>query len=216
MISESHTSTFEWIFLTDDNRDHAKPCDFAHWLYSDQKLYWISGKAGSGKSTLMKFIISADQTRHLLLPDTIILSHYLWSPGDSMQNSVNGVLLSLLYKLLLKEPALANILLEDIEHIALKDNVNDWSHSELRRSLLQVTSLCQKPLAIFLDGLDEISSSDGPFELLGLIDEISAIPGVKVKICVASRPEPVFQRRYISFPNLKLQDPNSSGYSESL
>ena len=116
----------------------------------------------------------------------------------------------LLYKLLLKVPALADILLEDIKNIALKDNVNDWSHSELRRSLLQTFSSCQKPLAIFLDGLDEISSSDGPFELLGLIDEISAIPGVKVKICVASRPEPVFQRRYISFPNLKLQDLTSS------
>jgi hypothetical protein len=210
MIKESHTNTFEWIFSTEDNKDDGKRCDFAHWLCSDQKLYWVSGKAGSGKSTLIKFIISANQTRDLLPLDTIILSYYLWSPGDSMQNSVKGMLLSLLYKLLLKEPALAEILLQDIEYISLKDNVNDWSHTELRRSFIQTLSFCQKPLAIFLDGLDEISSSDGPFELLGLIDEISAIAGVKVKICVASRPEPIFQSRYMSSPNLRLQDLTSS------
>ena len=36
--------------------------------------------------------------------------------------------------------------------------------------------------------------SEGPLEIIDLVDELSAIPGVK--ICVSSRPEPAYKKRY--------------------
>lgn len=48
-IEAHYSSTLEWIY---ENKD----LGFTEWLQGDQRLYWISGKPGSGKSTLMKFI----------------------------------------------------------------------------------------------------------------------------------------------------------------
>ena len=56
-VHEAHEATFRWIFEDPEGR----PCvwdNFCEWLQSDQRLYWITGKAGSGKSTLMRFISS--------------------------------------------------------------------------------------------------------------------------------------------------------------
>ncbi len=50
MVSEAHENTFLWILEADEAE-------------SDQRLYWITGKAGSGGSTLMKFFIQPYSTR---------------------------------------------------------------------------------------------------------------------------------------------------------
>ncbi|KAK5091855.1 hypothetical protein LTR70_001166 [Exophiala xenobiotica] len=41
---------------------------FTRWLMQsqDDTIFWISGKPGSGKSTLMKYIVSSPQTQHFL------------------------------------------------------------------------------------------------------------------------------------------------------
>ena len=66
-IKPPSTGTFEWIFddstpeedpeqaENDRVRDHLRG-KFARWLRSDELLFWISGKAGSGKSSLMSLI----------------------------------------------------------------------------------------------------------------------------------------------------------------
>jgi len=52
-ITARYSETFEWIF--DAKSD--KPWDsFPEWLRSGNGVFWISGKAGAGKSTLMKFL----------------------------------------------------------------------------------------------------------------------------------------------------------------
>ena len=39
---------------------------FVDWLKQEDGLYWVSGKPGSGKSTLMKFLSAHDTTlKHL-------------------------------------------------------------------------------------------------------------------------------------------------------
>ena len=50
-VIDSHRATFDWIFSEDGP-------GFAQWLKDGKGVYWIYGKAGSGKSTLMKFISS--------------------------------------------------------------------------------------------------------------------------------------------------------------
>ncbi|KAJ0274370.1 hypothetical protein Brms1b_008773 [Colletotrichum noveboracense] len=59
-IPVAHGKTFEWIFSepsTSPPEGRNPPWDNFHgWLTSDEVLYWVTGKPGSGKSTLMKFL----------------------------------------------------------------------------------------------------------------------------------------------------------------
>ncbi|KAI0126414.1 hypothetical protein BJ170DRAFT_733728 [Xylariales sp. AK1849] len=48
---------------TDISRSNVHWDNFLHWLESGEHVYWIGGKPGSGKSTLMKYIVCDDITR---------------------------------------------------------------------------------------------------------------------------------------------------------
>ncbi|KAJ0305294.1 hypothetical protein COL5a_008918 [Colletotrichum fioriniae] len=66
---------------------------FVDWLEDDtRKIYWISGKPGSGKSTLMKYIETNDSNIKNREPAVRFISHYLWRPGTFMQQSIKGLL----------------------------------------------------------------------------------------------------------------------------
>lgn len=62
VVSKAHKQTFEWM-LQDPEDDSRPPTGFKEWLRSHNGIYWIAGKAGSGKSTLMKFL--SDHERSL-------------------------------------------------------------------------------------------------------------------------------------------------------
>lgn len=49
-IRVAHNQTLSWLFGDETQRS---PATLDEWLVSDDDLYWISGKPGSGKSTLM-------------------------------------------------------------------------------------------------------------------------------------------------------------------
>ncbi|TID01796.1 hypothetical protein CH35J_004569 [Colletotrichum higginsianum] len=54
-IKPAHKGTFEWIYSEPRlGANGATWTNFHDWLQNDSGIYWISGKAGSGKSTLMK------------------------------------------------------------------------------------------------------------------------------------------------------------------
>lgn len=55
-VADAYTRTFEWIFQGSDDCP-GQWSNFVDWLQSGDRLYWITGKAGSGKSTLMKYIL---------------------------------------------------------------------------------------------------------------------------------------------------------------
>jgi len=57
-ITDRHRETFEWIFY-ENTPEHIADVSwdsFSQWLKNPSQLYWITGKAGAGKSTLMKFL----------------------------------------------------------------------------------------------------------------------------------------------------------------
>ena len=112
-IPDAYRHTYEWIFQNigweDDIRSDTphKWANFAQWLVSEGSgVYWIHGKAGSGKSTLMSFVIQDPRTGDILKkwagPNSALLtpSFFFWESGTLMQKSVQGLLQSLLYQLL--------------------------------------------------------------------------------------------------------------------
>ena len=64
-IVEAHETTFEWIFGNSGDANSPER-RFLEWLENDNGSFWISGKPGAGKSTLMKVLACADQTKRYL------------------------------------------------------------------------------------------------------------------------------------------------------
>jgi hypothetical protein len=52
-VIEAHPKTFEWAFC-DSTAEQCSWSNLSQWLRQGNSVYWICGKAGSGKSTLMK------------------------------------------------------------------------------------------------------------------------------------------------------------------
>lgn len=199
---------------------------FACWLTQPPgQPYWFCGKAGSGKSTLVKFVVENGKTRSCLeatYGPTIILEHFIWLVGQPIQRSMRGILLSLLYQFVrqLYYPHISKVVydqpqFQEAMHLlfvsgsktADKESPPDWSYEELQAGLMAVLHASPKMVCIFLDGLDEVESellSPIPKPVLDLVDKLCALPGVKV--CVSSRPEPAFRVRFSSCRQLALQN----------
>ncbi|KAI9172678.1 hypothetical protein HJFPF1_02188 [Paramyrothecium foliicola] len=148
--------------------------DFIHWLESGSDPYWIQGKPGSGKSTLVKFLINCGATKLLLnrwQKDTEIISHFFWRIGSEGQNTLKGLLCSIAHQLLSRDRTYIAHVLEQHTYAASKETRHDWSVPELRSFVMTSLERWSRPLCLFIDALDEIASN-GSRELMDVIQEL--------------------------------------------
>jgi hypothetical protein len=109
-ISSPNYKTFKCMFSSDTARKNA---DFPLWLASSSSsLFWITGKAGSGKSTLMKYVSDFQSKgegatlcrKHLgrwaRSSELATASFYFWASGAEIQASQKAMYQSLLFQLL--------------------------------------------------------------------------------------------------------------------
>ena len=102
-IVDAHKGTLEWIF--DESNQAVGPWDnLVQWLKCGKGTYWISGKAGAGKSTLMSFLTQDERTMTLLKiwggdSDVLIPKFFSWNAGTTMEKSIEGLLRSLLWQI---------------------------------------------------------------------------------------------------------------------
>lgn len=213
-IKENHSDTFAWIWK--DPRSTQKPwADFRAFLRGDTGAYWITGKAGSGKSTLMKYINNSeelDQELDFWRQDKplIYLSFYFWYNGTPEQKSERGVLLSLLHQILGAR--------KELIHIAFKERVRAMEVNpdppspfhletpELRRVIFAILKhLRDTKFFISVDGLDEYSRDRGSFTDVAQFF-LSFLQLQNVKLLVSSRPEREFEIEFETLPRLRLHD----------
>jgi hypothetical protein len=67
-VETAHYETFKWIFEDTapgaaEDRDHSTQQSFLDWLLTGNGIFHVSGKLGSGKSTLMKFLCEHDRNK---------------------------------------------------------------------------------------------------------------------------------------------------------
>jgi len=111
VLHEAHIRTFQWVFDSSSNQD-CQWDNFREWLEQSDGLYWIHGKAGSGKSTLMKYIWSRQLTKTYLSTwagdSELCAAHfYFWDLGtEKLHKSQLGLFRSLLFQILTELPNL--------------------------------------------------------------------------------------------------------------
>ncbi|KAK6079567.1 hypothetical protein SCUP234_05736 [Seiridium cupressi] len=181
---------------------------FCQWLLNEQQLFWISGKAGSGKSTLMRFLVDDGRTSVALnraRPGNLMLHAFIWNPGTDMQKSEKGIMCTLLHQVLSADPRAAAKLLNSYAQNIQKLSHHDWSVRELRSTLKQAVTLLGRRVCVFVDGLDEAEKLQGDASsVLHLVEFLRTMTGSK--LCVSSRPEPVFEKSLQYYPHMRLQD----------
>lgn len=201
-IQEAHRQTFQWALDTQGHsaggqRNVSQTKSLGTWLRGGSDVFWVSGKPGSGKSTLMKFISQEPKTIELLSqwasPKTaIIVRHYFWSGGTTMQRSLYGLLRTLLYEIVRQCPRIISAICPN--QWADTDSLN-WTVSALRTSFSNFINCCGKTdfnFCFFIDGLDE---HDGDhLELCKFLSGLTK--SANVKVCLSSRPWNVFDEAF--------------------
>ena len=102
-IAEAYKNTCAWIF--EDPAKRNLWANFRTWLENDQGCYWIEGKAGCGKSTLMKFLHMDGRTQVALKQwsgsnELIVAPYFFWLAGTPLQKNQEGLLRALLHAIL--------------------------------------------------------------------------------------------------------------------
>ncbi|KAH8895468.1 hypothetical protein GQ53DRAFT_614022, partial [Thozetella sp. PMI_491] len=196
-IEKAHSATLEWIFDPEQT-------NFINWLKGGDGVYWVNGQAGSGKSTLMKFVSGHEKTKIALEEwaggqGIVCASHYFWNAGSEWQKSQLGLFQNLLYHVLRSVPRL-------IDTLCSTHDLNDvWDIDELKETLKRLgeeTGLGVK-FCFFVDGLDEYGGAEE--DIVEVIRYLAL--SEHVKICTSSRPWPAFSSEWkLSKYTIKLQD----------
>jgi len=207
-IDKAHEGSCNWI------------CDvpvFRDWAQGDSvSMFWIQGKAGSGKSTLMKWITQSQAFSDMLSESAhmrnyrIVFSQF-WASGTPLQRSDEGLLRSILFQILQGQPSLVQV----VKRMAPEQGAH-WDIARLSSALELVLSpgpdgiSLENPLVIFVDGLDEYDGRQ--LELVHMLRKLGRAHHANapcVKLCVSSRPEPGLQFGLAACPTLRVEDHTS-------
>lgn len=162
-MEPAHRGTFKWIMEPDVNASPPKTSPLIDWLKSNDTLFWLSGKAGSGKSTLMQYIITHHKLSQIFedtFPDKrrIVTWHYLYERGkDPLQKSREGLLRHLLYHIISQDLSLALPIFKLQKTARSFDHEKVWNWKELKAALEAVLAGLPADVVVlfFIDGLDE-------------------------------------------------------------
>jgi hypothetical protein len=210
-IVEAHNDTFQWALQDRDGGTLSGPSLY-EWLRAGDGVYWISGKAGSGKSTLMKFLYQ-DARLHDALKlwagnsQLITIHFYFWSAGSGLQKSQEGLFRAILYQVLEQEPSLGPVLFPEQYLPGAK-----WSQFPTFHDLQRALSRFRRSIgssqrvAMLIDGLDELDDAMN-FTMTELAEKfLEMTRSPKIKALLSSRPLAPFEFTFRQQPKLRLHN----------
>ena len=206
-------STLDWIW----SEEFETRSSFAQWLLNDQAVFWIQGKPGSGKSTLMSYLERASRSWKMHSKSdshwSTIRFFFDFRAHGGLANNFEGLLRSLLFQILKQNPSS-----EDEVH-CLEEKFGNykpgtWTSSALKEAFVNALGKTSVNMCILVDGLDEFSG-----DMQELLTFLHGMPsktstGHLVKICLASRPLPVIALALEDRPGLQMQAHNNNAIEQ--
>lgn len=189
------------------------------WLLDGSGLFHISGKPGSGKSTLMKYLVkhskvieSLEEWAH---PKRLAFGKFFFWKPDHGQNDLDALIRGLLYSVIhcdyeLVHSAFPKCSGNSFEQLSLQSKVKITKKdiSEAFDNIVKDGNTSKMfKFCFFIDGLDELDEEkDTTYSRIVTILQKWA-DGAKdsLKICVSSRQFPVFEKMPVDY-RIRLQD----------
>jgi hypothetical protein len=177
-------SSCRWLF---DREEYQRWQDI-DLLDEHHGFLWIKGKAGAGKSTLMKYLF--DKAEKAQLAGQTVVSFFFNARGAPIEKSLEGMYRALLHQIFHKLPQLRHLLMRKR---TLSAQIQDWSLDRLQSVFRDVIeSLESERVTCYIDALDECTE-DEVEEMVGLFEDLgeeSVAQGTQFYVCFASRHYP--------------------------
>ncbi|KAJ6112177.1 hypothetical protein N7523_008238 [Penicillium sp. IBT 18751x] len=180
---------------------------FLTWLNSGSQVFHISGKAGSGKSTLMKFLVESPRVQreleHWAGDKKLVISRFFfWNSGDKLQMSLEGLYRSLLFETFIQCPDLIPrvfpTLWEGLSTGAAPPQQTPLHFKEIKAAfgrLVQESQSFDAYICFWIDGLDEFEGDE--VDQWHLARDLQRWTESKhIKLCVSSRPHIPFMQTF--------------------
>jgi len=182
-IGSPMNDTFQWVWDT-------TRCTFVDWLTHLGGLYWVRGRASSGKSTLIKYIATecVEMSKPLTAREPIVLAYYIdKNCQNPLGNTLQGISRALLWKLLRRDGYFFRFVLPLYEERKKTRQTATWEADFTTILAGILKEECHRPIWIFIDGLDECS--DDYVDLADSCNALASMSASGVRICISSRPE---------------------------
>lgn len=188
-IKRAHKKTCRW-FLTQQ--------EYINWqdetkMKENNGVLWIKGKAGTGKSTLMKYLLDGAKKG---LGGSKVVSFFFHARGGELEKSTSGMYRHLIFQILGKmtDNDLAAIWRRFIEDSGLAGPVASprWT-VDLLKDLFRAAVLAPgHRLTCFVDALDECDEGEirDMLDFFTELGELSLSQGAPFQVCLSSRHYP--------------------------
>lgn len=171
------------------------------WINLGGSVLHISGKPGSGKSTLMKLLghdtLLGDKLRTWAADNKLVTARFFfWLSGDTLQRSLEGLYRSMLLEVLQQCPELTrHVFPKHWDDMSTREGLSNIDHVPFRLVELQdaMSKLIENfsggayRFCFFIDGLDEYAGDS--MDHVSLARQLQQwATSTHVKICASSRP----------------------------
>ncbi|KAM0276392.1 hypothetical protein ACHAQH_006794 [Verticillium albo-atrum] len=213
-ITTAHEKTFEWIF-TGQKKTPESNMTMMEWMVAGTGPYWVSGRAGTGKSSLMRFLNDDARTREAFQAwagerPLGMASFYFWNSdaaGDNRLKSLAGLYRAILFELIEQHPILVETFFPG--HMVRGRRWDDDfpTFLDMAQAFDKLSNARTLPVAVglIIDGLDEYEApSSKQIEAAEMLRRASESPNIKV--IVSSRPEAAFEMAFRGSTKLRLHE----------
>jgi hypothetical protein len=227
-VEKAHKDTFQWIFdghqadaeytarsqqLLTPGSTPPENTSFVTWLREESGIFWIYGKPGAGKSTLMKCLTDDPRLEEHARVwagsyELSITSFYFWKLGSKLQKSISGLYRALLWQILNEDRSLAQ---RAFPGWRTSPNAAELGPKSFKAALDRLMEACslQKRYLILIDGLDEYEDDrcNAPVSQDRLSQDLSQmVESGSVKIIIASRPDRAFESHFSRGRKIAVHD----------
>jgi hypothetical protein len=170
----------------------------------------------------MKFAMQDPRTQQYLSSSNggqfELIGFFFHDRGSMIQKTLKGMMQELLFQFLDRFPELFDSISHIYKEMAKTKKVPHWTEAGLQDAIYCIANCAYtennrstKNVCLFIDALDEHSGdNEALLQLLNTLSRIGAPPtsqtalALNIKVCVASRPWPIFKSRLESCPHFAM------------